>query len=137
MNKLLRYWHTLRHLKAGQLWYQLRYRLSSAPKHRTLVAPPANSRKKSLVFENPIVAHRTYVGEQHFNFLNVQHTFAPGIGWNHKAHGKLGTYNLCYFDFLHQPEMGRETGLGLMHDFAAHYQKIEDGLEPYPTSFAS
>lgn len=134
IKKLLRYYHTLRHLKAQQLWYQLRYRFVRGPKHRALIAPPSSTSKKRLVFANPIPAHRTYIGQQHFNFLNVQHTFAPGIDWNYHEHGKLWTYNLCYFDFLLQPDMSRETGLELMLDFAAHYPKIEDGLEPYPTS---
>jgi uncharacterized heparinase superfamily protein len=50
------------------------------------------------------------------------------------VYGKLWTYNLTYFDFLHQNGMRREEGIMLIHNFINHSSALKDGLEPFPIS---
>lgn len=72
--------------------------------------------------------------EERFIFLNLSHRFEKGIDWNYAAYGKLWTYNLTYFDFLHQPGMSRDEGVALIYDFIEKADGIKDGLEPFPIS---
>ncbi len=75
-----------------------------------------------------------YLGNHRFSLLNLEHTFENSIDWNYSGYGKLWTYHLNYFDYLHQPGMSWETGKGLMDDFLADIQNRKDGMEPYPIS---
>ena len=134
MSTLLRYYHTLRHLKASQLLHQLRHKLLLGPSLPALRPLPSSVKAQKLRLLNPIPAHRTYVGKLAFNFLNVPQQFTDTINWNLQRHGKLWTYNLCYFDFLMQEDMDRATGQQLMSDFAQQYGTLNDAREPYPTS---
>ncbi len=78
--------------------------------------------------------HEHYLSDGHFSLLNLEHRFKGTINWNYSDHGKLWTYHLNYFDYLHQPGMRWETGKGLMDEFLADIQKRKDGMEPYPIS---
>jgi hypothetical protein len=69
-----------------------------------------------------------------FIFLNQVVTFPENIDWNYGGNGRLWTYNLAYFDFLNQPELTQSEGLYLIRDFITQTDRIQDGLEPYPTS---
>jgi uncharacterized heparinase superfamily protein len=60
--------------------------------------------------------------------------FEDIIGWNYSENGKLWTYNLTYFDFLHQKNMTKNDGLNLINDFIAHANTLRDALEPFPIS---
>jgi len=82
----------------------------------------------------PSIASDVSRHEDAFTFLNLSHRFENGIDWNFSDYGKLWTYNLTYFDFLHQPGMSREEGVTLIHDFIAQAESIKDGLEPFPIS---
>ena len=134
MSKLGLYYRTLKHLKASQLWHLLWHRLSGLSGPRSLLQQLPAEPNKNITLQNPIAAYPSYVSKNTFVFLNLTHTFSGAIDWNFAAHGKLWTYNLAYFDFLHQPEITADAGLALMHDFANQYHAITDGHEPYPTS---
>jgi hypothetical protein len=69
-----------------------------------------------------------------FTFLNQSHTFEKSIDWNFKKYGKLWAYNLNYFDYLHQPGIGKEKGLELIREFIDQLESNREGLEPYPIS---
>lgn len=130
----IRYYHTLRHLRWKQIRYQLWYRIRNRffPVRYTLVKKPPKYRKVIL---NPFPEqHAHYQGEKAFTFLNKSYQFEKEIDWNLPDYGKLWTYHLNYFDFLHQPEMDKETGLMLIRDFLNKIQDSRDGLEPYPIS---
>jgi len=78
-----------------------------------------------------------YVSYKHFNnfiFVNCKKNFYDSIDWNFIDYGKLWTYNLAYFDYLHQPGMDRDTGLKLIHNFIESLETVREGIEPYPTS---
>ncbi|WP_223898149.1 alginate lyase family protein [Sulfurovum sp. TSL1] len=67
-------------------------------------------------------------------FLNQSFTFKKNIDWNFTLYGKLWTYNLNYFDYLHQEETSKDDGLRLIYDFIEQSDKVIDGLEAFPIS---
>jgi len=71
--------------------------------------------------------------ENMFIFLNLQHEFDV-IDWNFSEYGKLWTYNLNYFEYLHQPGMTSEKGMRLINCFLDSIASVRDGLEPFPMS---
>jgi hypothetical protein len=62
------------------------------------------------------------------------HQFRDKIDWDYAGYGKLWTYNLNYFEFLHQMEFDKETGLRLMHDFIDQHKNLRVGYDSYPLS---
>ena len=129
MNSIGLYWRTVRHLTLRQVGYQVLHRLrpparlhlpKTAPTAYFVAAPPPG---KPISWQ-----------QDEFPFLNQPHRFTGEIDWNYAAFGKLWTYNLNYFDFLNQPDMSAETGLGLMRNFIRQTAALRDGLEAYPTS---
>jgi hypothetical protein len=128
MNRIGLVWQTVRHLTGRQLAYQLLNRLRPRPRlhlpqtvtdARFLVVPPADK-------------PRSWAADT-FTFLN-EPVHMPLIDWNYAGHGKLWTYNLNYFDFLNQPLLSLNEGLGFIRQFMARTADLRDGLEPYPTS---
>lgn len=88
----------------------------------------------SLEWENHIYWNTQWGQNNKFSFLNISHQFGDQINWNYDAYGKLWTYNLNYFDWLHQEKITEGEGLALILDYCSSYEKLKDGLEPYPTS---
>ncbi len=110
------------------------------------------TRPATLTLIDSIPAHRSYVGEG-FRFVGQSDDFparegepqsdsgttdaraaGAAIDWNYGEHGKLWTYNLCYFDYLLQEDMERWTGLELIGDFHGQLESVREGMEPYPVS---
>ncbi|PKD44646.1 hypothetical protein CWD77_04065 [Rhodohalobacter barkolensis] len=134
LKKLNRYYHTLKHLKPIQIryqvWYRVRDRFFPVEVPDGLKAPEFQEVKLKPFpkqFEH-------YLEDGHFSLLHQEHTFNESINWNYSGYGKLWTYHLNYFDYLHQPGMRWETGKELMDDFLADIQNRMDGMEPYPIS---
>ncbi|HTH58194.1 MAG TPA: alginate lyase family protein [Cyclobacteriaceae bacterium] len=69
-----------------------------------------------------------------FVFLNNEMLFGSHIDWNCNAFGKLWTYNLNYFDFLHQEKMEINEAVNLIDDYCNNAAILKDGVEPYPIS---
>ncbi len=71
-----------------------------------------------------------------FTFLNLEHSFSQdSIDWCFPDYGILWTYNLNYFDWLHQPGITKEQGLEALGQFyATCVEKNPIILHPYPTS---
>lgn len=80
-----------------------------------------------------ILYPNSYSGNNNFNFLNLEKSFST-IEWNFNEFGKLWTYNLNYFEFLHQEEITQEQGLELIQDYISKRKILKDGVEPYPIS---
>jgi hypothetical protein len=72
--------------------------------------------------------------ERSFCFLNLSQDSKRDIDWGFMGHGKLWAYNLNYFDYLVQPGMEQEAGIGLIRDFMSQLPQNRIGLEPYPIS---
>lgn len=133
LRTLLRYWHTLRHLKPVQFTGRVRFRMArpspdlrAAPAMRA--TPPrwiASARRRAS-----LVAPAT------FRFLNEQHALAD-VGWDDPGIAKLWRYNQHYFEDLHGE--GAEARAAWHRDLLARW--IADNppargtaWEPYPTS---
>lgn len=71
-----------------------------------------------------------------FSFLNLEKSFSEGShDWSFADYGLLWTYNLNYFDWLHQPNMSKELGLEILKEFyVTPLEKNPIILHPYPTS---
>lgn len=139
LNKFLLYFHTLRYLK----FIQIRYRVYYAFKNRFKKFFPTKERALptgdfDLNLQPSLLANKSVqYNDLCFSFINLQKQFNNTIDWNYTGHGKLWTYNLNYFEFLHTKSFSKEDGLQLIHDFIKNIDTIKDGLEPYPISLRS
>ena len=135
LNQVKRLYHTLKHLKFTQVYHQIKYRLVKPKRVTTswegsfaqvnLVAFP--EKQTSLSLSNDVWS---------FCFLNLEKSFSEeSIDWSFADYGMLWTYNLNYFDWLHQPGISKEQGLKTLGKFyATSAEKNPIILHPYPTS---
>lgn len=138
LSKLSLYFHTLRYLKPKQFRYRIYYFIRNKFRNLTsfsygnilLSKSPQNLSLEPSIKAVDSVKYR----DNSFSFLNLEKTFENKIDWNDSTHGKLWTYNLNYFEFLHTSNISKEEGLRLINDFINQIDKSKDGLEPYPIS---
>ena len=135
LSQVKRLYHTLKHLKFTQVYHQIKYRLVKPKRAATpwegslaqvdLVAFP--EKQMSLTLSNDLWS---------FNFLNLEQSFSEeSLDWSFADYGMLWTYNLNYFDWLHQPSISKEQGLKTLSQFyATPAEKNPIILHPYPTS---
>lgn len=135
MNKYSRLYNTLKYLKPIQFYYRFYYLFKTKVRKSVGIQHILFKKSKSfpLKFVPSIPAQQSY-SENEFTFLNLRKKFDATIDWNHSGHGKLWTYNLTYFDFLHQNGLSRDDGLSLIHDFIDQSNTLNDALEPFPIS---
>ncbi len=134
IHKLLRYYFTLKELKFIQIRYQVWYRLKNKffpTQYPDGIKAPKYQKIQLCSFPEQYVH---YLGNNQFQFLNLDQKFKSKIDWNYSDYGKLWAYHLNYFDFLHQPEMDWETGKQLIDDFNELPHSRSEGLDPYPIS---
>lgn len=94
---LSRYFHTLRHLKPGQVVGRIQQRL-----HRPrpdLRRPPA-LRSLAGAWLTPCRKEQSLVGPDRFRFLNEERQLVFPQAWNATGPSRLWVYNLHYFDDL-------------------------------------
>jgi hypothetical protein len=135
---VLLYYHTLRYLRWTQVKYRIYYLLRNyfgvfqlfSKKSQEI---PSSYEKLNLEKSLPPASSVKYSSLK-FSFLNLEKQFLNSINWNEDCYGKLWTYNLNYFEFLHIPTLPREEGITLIRDFVKNISSIKDGLEPYPIS---
>lgn len=133
LSKLSKIYHTIRYLKPIQVYYQVWYRL-----RKKLFGNP-NPKKnyktaKSIHWQNVVFNNTCYLQNNSFSFLNIEHNFKTKIDWNYSQYGKLWTYNLNYFEFLHQHEINVEDALFLIKNYIENEANLKDGKEPYTIS---
>jgi uncharacterized heparinase superfamily protein len=130
---LSRYWHTLRHLKAVQLYGRVWFRLHSpAPDLRRAPGLRAASGRWAL----PARREASVLAPTFFRFLNVTRDLAE-CGWDDVGVDKLWRYNLHYFDDLNARDaLARKAWHGaLLARWVAQNPPARGaGWEPYPTS---
>ena len=127
----MKYFHTLRHLKARQLFYQCYYRFRKVYRAYT-------SFKYSLALDctgHPCQLTTfpskppSFFGKDKFIFLNLPATFSH---WNDCRLGMLWAYNLNYMDYLLQRDLSMEEGKRWIEQFIAGIDKNRVGMDPYP-----
>ncbi|WP_169777285.1 heparinase II/III family protein [Campylobacter mucosalis] len=130
MSRILRLFNTIKYLKIIQIYYRLYFLVRR--KIRNLVGFKYALFKKSdarlLKFSQYFsfyIKHEKNI----FSFIGLTKDFGNQIDWNFSEYGKLWTYNLNYFDFLHKKE-----DIKIIYDFIDNIDFIKDGLEPYPIS---
>lgn len=133
--KLKLIWSTIQYLKFRQIHHQLFYRF------RNMVLGTPRLKSNDVILSTHQVASwkgipaaSSYLGENTFHFLNIEHKFKKQIDWNYSDYGKLWTYNLNYFEYLTQSDISKEEGLALIKDFLHNASNIKTGAEPYPIS---
>jgi hypothetical protein len=139
LRKAILYYYTLRYLKWKQIRYQLWYRFRKF--YRSFVGQKYDYYKNAPSYEKvsltDAVDHSiSYLGNNHFLFLNIDHKFQNKIDWDLPLYGKLWTYNLNYFEFLNQSDshLYKDQFYEIMSDFIYVLPKLKNANEPFPTS---
>jgi len=92
------------------------------------------SYNRPLNFVSLIQPRTKYLGNNSFQFLNLEKDFKGRIDWTFSEYGKLWTYNLEYFDYIHQENVEIDEKVRLIHDFYRFCATNKRTLEPYPVS---
>lgn len=133
LSNLLRYWYTLRHLRAIQLYGRIWFKLAR-PRPCLAAAPPI--RPINNHWQSPARREASLIGPGEFLFLG-QHGSLAEIGWHGPDREKLWRYNQHYFDDLNAFDASSRTHwhVDLIQNWARNNQPaMGDGWEPYPTS---
>lgn len=136
LDQLSKYYHTLKHTRPIQIWYRIK-RIIIKPRIKSFPGSfPSNfpDEQIGLQLSPSISSHKSWITDNHFRFLNLEHRFGQKIDWNYPQYGKLWTYNLCYFEYLCQDGFSKQKGLELIRDFIIQEKTIKDGLESFPTA---
>lgn len=135
---LSRYYHTLKYLKSRQIVYRIFYSIRRLFRRAVKFQYPFKKTPKvvhTLRFYPSLSAQVAWVPEKNtFTFLHQSHSFGEQIDWQFGNFGKLWTYNLHYFEYLHDAGISKEAGTRLIHDFIRHLPATPEALEPYPTA---
>lgn len=129
---VLRYWHTVRYLKASQVIGRVRFRLARprvAPRHGS---PPRRTARGAWTTGPARPASMT--GPATFRFLNEERELS---GWDDALIAKLWRYNLHYFDDLNAADAPARIDWhrSLMERWVEENPPGRGtGWEPYPTS---
>jgi len=124
--------NTIRFLKPIQVYYRIFYWLRKKVRLFTKFKYPISKKSNcvALTLKASIHNHLSYLGENRFSFLNIEHTFKEEINWDIEDYGKLWTYNLTYFDYLNQDRTYNYEEL--FEDFITNQESISVGFEPFP-----
>jgi uncharacterized heparinase superfamily protein len=132
LQSILRYWHTLRHLKPGQFTARAWHRL-----HRPRVDPSLapSLAQQSGPWVAPIARERSISGSS-AAFLNETRDISGPTCWNDPSVPKLWLYNLHYHEDLLDPGplRRREQQEFMRRWVAENPAAIGNGWEPYPIS---
>ena len=135
---LLLYWHTLRHLRGGQIVARIAKRF-----RRPDLALRVGQLRRENLHSVGIDPWRECAldGVARFTFLNESRDFAEPGDWNKPGVPKLWLYNLHYFDWinaLHVPGAQRSgpatAGHWMLRWIAENPAPVGNGWEPYPLS---
>lgn len=134
IKKLVKLFNTVKYLKPIQIYYRLYY--FGRSKIRKIIGfkyPTYTMVSSAIDLQLSITSYTSYENNQ-FIFLNLSKKFDSKIDWNYNEIGKLWTYNLGYFDFLHQKDMTKEDGIKFINDFINNDAILKDAKEPFPIS---
>ena len=133
LNRIVRLYHTVKYLKAKQIFWRL---LNLTPRFISEVNefPPIINEQLTYNF---IPRNNITTNYDQFKFLNETHSLKV-VGWDDNSISKLWRYNLHYFDYLLQNE---NSAYQIEYHLKLIEKWIDDnpygkgtGWEPYPTS---
>jgi len=135
LHQINRLYHTLKHLKFTQVYHQFKYRLV---KPRRVATPWDGAFAQVDLVDLPKKQKSLSISEDvwSFSFLNLGQSFSQDyLDWSFGDYGMLWTYNLNYFDWLHQTGMSKEQGLETLSQYySTPAEKNSIILHPYPAS---
>lgn len=134
INTLKLYINTLNNLKVIQIYYRLFYLIRNKFCLNSRTLKKYNSIVHLSLEYNLLNNISFSPNDNSFIFLNNKHKFFKKVDWNYSNLGKLWTYNLNYFDFLHQKDMSKEIGRDLILQYINNDSILKDGKEPYTIS---
>jgi len=131
LTKAIRLYHTVKYLKFKQVVWRLIYLL---PRFRNPETGCPAIKSIPFFYIAKLGVTKDY---DHFLFLNEENQLSK-VGWDNPSQSKLWRYNLHYFDYLNQLDLGNEE-IVLQNNIISKW--IIDnpygkgtGWEPYPTS---
>lgn len=130
---VLRYFHTIRHLRPVQIYGRLLSRIPLPSFNRS--NPPRRQVPEEWIA--PARRHASLVAPTRFRFLNDEREVAGALDWDPPSLAKLWLYNLHYFDDLNaQGSDGRTAWHRALLErwIVENLRGIGVGWEPYPTS---
>lgn len=131
---LVRYFHTLRHLRTVQIYGRLWHRFNPAWPDLA----PAPALRVAAGRWMPVATRQpSMLDDESFRFLNHVGHLRTAANWNDPAQEKLWLYNLHYFDDLNAA--GADDRLAwhralIVRWVAENPPGLGNGWEPYPTS---
>lgn len=131
---LLRYFHSIRYLRASQLWWLGVSRLTS---FREVKEATPDVIRPTLCNAVEYLPPRQPAGPAtEFKFLNVGRSFDPlHMEWTAAGMPKLWQYNLHYFDWLHWPKIcDKNKRLLISSWIRKNPQGSANAWEPYTVS---
>lgn len=133
--QLSRLYHTLIGLRFIQVIYRIKYSFTK-PKRVKLVSDGLFTQLDLVDFPKKQTSLYIEGARWSFHFLNLKRSFSEDMqDWSFADYGMLWTYNLNYFDWLHQQGMSNEVGLVTLRKFYSTPSKNNHIiLHPYPTS---
>lgn len=132
-SKFALYYHTLRYLKPGQIYWRLWYRLA---RPRVESSPQPDLRVVTGHWVTTACRHKSLADGDSFIFLNETGRLSE-IGWDGPEREKLWRYNQHYFDDLNATGAAARGGWhqALIKRWISENQPGQGtGWEPYPTS---
>lgn len=134
LRKLLRLFHTVRHLKAEQFTYRLYYRFVKV----RLTERRGYSRKTwPAAWSSPGLLPSSIIARDRFKFLGEQGDLKDKDSWNDPRKSKLWLYHLHYLDDLNAvgAEFRLDEHKNLINRWIAENPPVKGhGWEPYPLS---
>jgi uncharacterized heparinase superfamily protein len=130
-----RYWHTIKHLKAVQVWGRVKLAFYKPSLQLTSEVPTLRPSVGHMV--QPARRHATMLSPNTFRFLSQSHVVENKEGWNDPARDKLWLYNLHYFDDLNALGHSERNAwhCRIIERWIAENRPVEgNGWEPYPLS---
>ncbi len=129
------YWHTVRHLRPGQIGARLRFLARRNPSLSLSGLP--RGREARVFPEAPARRPGSMPGPDRFRFLNTEGVCRRPDDWNAPDRSRLWLYNLHYFDDL--AASGAPDRVDWHRDLLARWirenpPRSGTGWEPYPTS---
>ena len=139
LDKISRYWHTLRHLQARQICCRLRYtarRKLPFLRTRGSFTSVARTRGEIRLTTPSLPSSASVSPDNAVSLLNLAHRFGDRIDWNFTGLGSLWAYNLNYFDFLSHPPPGMSAAEGtrLIRAFIADTEVEGHAYDSHPVS---
>lgn len=128
------YWHTIKHLRFQQIFFQVFYRLKKPTIKVSKVVAGHEPLRIKMSWLRPSVSVAVLSDKLQFTALNLTADITEPEVWNSKKFAKLWVYNLHYFDVLRN-DSKQDTYKRYVEQWLKNNSRgVNCGWEPYPIS---